>query len=77
MVAPPTILLIPDDVLREFILRGAWMATDSRKDDDKDRYMPVHDGDGDTLGRIEVITWDRPSAAVGRRDQSPHRGGEL
>jgi transposase len=30
--------------------------TDSRKDDDKDRHMPVHDGGGDTLRRIEVIT---------------------
>ena len=32
------------------------MATDSRKDDDKDRHMPVHNGRGDTLRRIEVIT---------------------
>ena len=32
------------------------MATDSRKDDDKDRHMPVHNGGGDTLRRIEVIT---------------------
>ena len=32
------------------------MATDSRKDNDKDRHMPVHNGGGDTLRRIEVIT---------------------
>src|ERR1700746_3884669 len=32
------------------------MATDSRKGDDKDRHMPVHNGGGDTLRRIEVIT---------------------
>ena len=32
------------------------MATDSRKDNDKDRHMPVHSGGGDTLRRIEVIT---------------------
>ena len=32
------------------------MATGSRKDDDKDRHMPVHNGGGDTLRRIEVIT---------------------
>src|ERR1700681_2142829 len=32
------------------------MATDSRKDDDKDRHMPDHNGGGDTLRRIEVIT---------------------
>src|ERR1700686_289758 len=32
------------------------MATDSRKDDDKDRHMPVHNGGGDTLRRIEEIT---------------------
>src|SRR5882762_10214878 len=32
------------------------MATDSRKDDDKDRHMPVHKDGGDTLRRIEVIT---------------------
>ena len=32
------------------------MATDSRKDDDKDRHMPVHNGGSDTLRRIEVIT---------------------
>ena len=32
------------------------MATDSRKDGDKDRHMPVHNGGGDTLRRIEVIT---------------------
>jgi transposase len=31
------------------------MGTDSRKDDDKDRHMPVHNGVGDTLRRIEVI----------------------
>jgi len=32
------------------------MATDSRKNDDKDRHMPVHNGGGDTLRHIEVIT---------------------
>jgi transposase len=32
------------------------MATDSRKYDDKDRHMPVRNGGGDTLRRIEVIT---------------------
>jgi transposase len=32
------------------------MATDSRKDNDKDRHMPVHNRGGDTLRRIEVIT---------------------
>src|ERR1700731_2022869 len=32
------------------------MGTDSRKDDDKDRRMPVHEDGGDTLRRIEVIT---------------------
>ena len=32
------------------------MATDSRKDNDKDGHMPVHNGGGDTLRRIEVIT---------------------
>src|SRR6516164_2884118 len=32
------------------------METDSRKDNDKDRHMPVHNGGGDTLRRIEVIT---------------------
>jgi transposase len=32
------------------------MTTDSRKDGDKDRHMPVHNGGGDTLRRIEVIT---------------------
>jgi transposase len=32
------------------------MATDSRKDDDKVRHTPVHNGGGDTLRRIEVIT---------------------
>ena len=32
------------------------MATDSRKDNDKDRHMPVHNGGGDTLRRIKVIT---------------------
>ena len=32
------------------------MATDSRKDNDKDRHMPVHNGGCDTLRRIEVIT---------------------
>ena len=37
------------------------MATDSRKDNDKDRHMPVHNGGGDTLRRIEVI------AGTGRR----------
>src|SRR5580692_540328 len=36
------------------------MATDSRKDDDKDRHMPVHNGGGDTLRRIEVITGTGP-----------------
>jgi transposase len=32
------------------------MGTDSRKDIDKDRRMPVHEDGGDTLRRIEVIT---------------------
>jgi len=32
------------------------MATDSRKDGDKDRHMPVHNAGGDTLRRVEVIT---------------------
>ena len=32
------------------------MGTDSRKDIDKDRRMPVHEHGGDTLRRIEVIT---------------------
>jgi len=32
------------------------MATDSRKDGDKDRHMPVHNPGGDTLRRVEVIT---------------------
>ena len=32
------------------------MATDSPKDNDKDRHMPVHNGGGETLRRIEVIT---------------------
>jgi transposase len=32
------------------------MATDSGKDDDKDRHKPVHNGGGDTLRRIQVIT---------------------
>src|ERR1700687_5621566 len=32
------------------------MATASRKDDDKDRHMPLHTGGGDTLRRSEVIT---------------------
>ena len=32
------------------------MGTDSRKDSDKDRDIPVHSGGGDTLRRIEVIT---------------------
>ena len=32
------------------------MATDSRKDGDKDRDIAVHNGGGDTLRRIEVIT---------------------
>src|SRR5580704_9194509 len=32
------------------------MAADSRKDDDRDRHMPVHNDGGDTLRRIEVIT---------------------
>src|SRR5580704_17153807 len=32
------------------------MATGSRKDDDKDRHMPVYNGGGDTLRRIELIT---------------------
>jgi hypothetical protein len=40
-------------MLREVILREA--ATDSRKDNDKDRHMPVHNGGGDTLGRIEGV----------------------
>ena len=46
------------------------MATDSRKYDDKDRHMPVHNGGGDTLRRIEVITgtgrrrrWDTETKA--------------
>ena len=32
------------------------MGTDSRKDIDKDRRMPVHEDGGDTVRRIEVIT---------------------
>ena len=32
------------------------MGTDSHKDIDKDRRMPVHEDGGDTLRRIEVIT---------------------
>jgi transposase len=32
------------------------MGTDSRKDIDKDRRMPVHEDGGDTLRRLEVIT---------------------
>src|SRR6202790_393993 len=32
------------------------MATDSGKDDDKDRHKPVDEDGGDTLRRIEVIT---------------------
>ena len=32
------------------------MATDSGKDNDKDRHMPIHKGGSDTLRRIEVIT---------------------
>src|SRR6202790_285014 len=32
------------------------MATDSGKDDDKDRHKPVRNGGGDTLRRIEMIT---------------------
>ena len=32
------------------------MATDIGKDDDKDRHKPVHNGGGDTLRRIQVIT---------------------
>jgi transposase len=32
------------------------MATDSRKDGDKDRHMPVYNAGGDTLRRVEVIT---------------------
>ena len=46
------------------------MTTDSRKDGDKDRHMPVHNGGGDTLRRIEVITgtgrrrrWDAETKA--------------
>ena len=46
------------------------MATDSRKDGDKDRHIPVHNGGGDTLRRIEVITgtgrrrrWDAETKA--------------
>jgi transposase len=48
--------LIPDDGFARVILREAWMGTDSRKDDDKDRHVPVHNGGGDTLRRIKVIT---------------------
>jgi len=46
------------------------MATDSRKDGDKVRHMPIHNGGGDTLQRIEVITgtgrrrrWDAETKA--------------
>src|SRR5580700_3590427 len=46
------------------------MATGSRRDDDKDRHIPVHSGGGDTLRRIEVITgtgrrrrWDAETKA--------------
>jgi len=46
------------------------MTTDSRKDGDKDRHMPVHNGGGGTLRRIEVITgtgrrrrWDAETKA--------------
>lgn len=59
-----------DDGLRDGIWREGWMATDSRKDGDKDRHMPVHNGGGDTLRRIEVITgtgrrrrWDAETKA--------------
>jgi hypothetical protein len=44
-----------------------------RKDDDKDRHMPVHNGGGDTLRRIRDHG-DWPSSAVGRGDQGPPRG---
>jgi len=46
------------------------MATDSRKDGDKDRRTPVHNDGSDTLRRIEVITgtgrrrrWDAETKA--------------
>jgi transposase len=62
--------LIPDDGLREGILREAWMGTDSRKDSDKDRRTPGHNDGSDTLRRIEVITgtgrrrrWDAETKA--------------